>query len=196
LIRPATFTEDGHIYSENGIVVPSVTQVCEGVGLYSTEWIKDDWKAGLGTEVHYLTALLDRGENLDEYEFDQRCLPYLDSYRELKAVQKFTWYVIEYGPGITDVNGMPVGFRMDRAGVWDGMETIGEIKCTSADIPYHGVQLAGYDLCMGEIKRQRLVIRLQGDGKCAKVKPYTDPSEYGVFGWALALTHWKGNHKV
>lgn len=199
MIRPAVFTEDGHVYSENGLVVPSVTQVCESVGLYSLNGIPKDsleYKSGLGTEAHAVCALLDRGENLDEYEIDERILPYVDSYREFKAVQKWTPYLIEHGPFIADVHKMPVGFRLDRVGLLNGQETVAELKCTSADLPYHGCQLAGYDLCLGDCKRVRVVIRLQPDGKMAKVKTYDDPSEYGVFIWALGIVTWKGNKRI
>lgn len=199
MIRPAQFTEDGHVYSENGLVVPSVTQVCQGVGLFNLNGAPKnslEWKSGLGTEAHAVCALLDRGENLDEYEIDARVLPYVDSYREFKVVQKWTPILVEHGPFIADVNHMPVGFRLDRVGMLNGLESVAELKCTAADHPYHGVQLAGYDLCLGEKKRGRIVIRLQPDGKCAKVQPYKDPSEYGVFIWALALVTWKRNKKI
>jgi hypothetical protein len=200
VIRSARFTEDGHIYAEaSGIVVPSVTQVCESVGLYSTNGIPEDsleWKSGLGTEAHAVCALVDRGENLDDYEIDPRVLPYVDSYREFKVVQKWTPFLVEHGPFIADVNGMPVGFRLDRVGMLNGVESVAEIKCTAADHPYHGVQLSGYDLCLGEKKRARFVIRLQPDGKIARVKAYNDASEYGVFTWALSIVTWKGNHKL
>jgi hypothetical protein len=200
LIREAKFTEDGHVYEEaSGIVVPSVTQICQSVGLYSTNGIPKDsleWKSGLGIETHAVCALVDRGENLDDYEIDPRVLPYVDSYREFKAVGKWAPYLVEHGPFIADVNGMPVGFRLDRVGMLNGVESVAEIKCTAADHPYHGVQLSGYDLCLGEKKRARFVIRLQPDGKIARVKAYNDASEYGVFTWALSIVTWKGNKRI
>jgi hypothetical protein len=199
LIRAAQFTEDGHIYEEKGLVVPSVTQVCESVGLYSLDGIPNgslQFKSTLGTEAHAVTALLDRGENLDDWEIDPRVMAYVDSYREFKAVQKWTPILVEHGPFIADIHNMPVGFRLDRVGNLNGQETVAEIKCTSADLPYHGVQLAGYDLCLGERKRVRIVIRLQPDGKIAKVKTYDDPAEYSIFISALSIVHWKGNKRI
>lgn len=202
MIRPAKFTEDGHIYSEtdgSGIVAPSVTQVCESVGLWSKNGIPKDsleWKSKLGTEAHAVCALLDRGENLDDYEIDPRVMPYVDSYRKFAALNDWRPLLVEHGPFIADVNHMPVGFRLDRVGLLNGVECVAELKATAQDLPYHGVQLAGYDLCLGEKKRERIVIRMQDDGKPAKVQPYKDPSEYGVFTWALAIVHWKRNKKI
>src|ERR1700756_3197912 len=129
-IRAASYQEDGHLYSENGLIVPSVTQVCQSVGLYSLDGIPNgvrEFKADLRTEVHAVTALLDRGENLDEYDIDPRILPYVDSYREFKAAQKWTVSLVEYGPFIADVGSMPVGFRLDRVGVLNGGENIAEL---------------------------------------------------------------------
>lgn len=198
-IRPAKFEGEGHRYTENGVVVPSVTQVCASVGLFDLSGARKsdvERKQDLGTEAHYCCALVDRGEKLSDYEIDPRVVPYVDSYMEFKEAKQWKPVLVEHGPFIADVNGMPVGFTLDRVGNLDGREAVGEIKCTASDEPYHGCQLAGYDLCLGEVKRIRFVIRCQPDGRMAKLKEYTDQSEYGVFAWALAITHWKINKKV
>lgn len=199
MIRPAQFTEDGHVYSENGLTVPSVTQVCESVGLYSLNGIPKDsleYKSGLGTEAHAVCALLDRGEMLSEYDIDPRVMPYVESYQKFAALKNWKPFLVEHGPFIADVHGMPVGFKLDRVGNLDGQESVAEIKCTAADHPYHGVQMSGYDLCLGERKRLRFVIRLQADGKMAKLKTYDDASEYSIFISALSIVHWKGNKRI
>lgn len=199
-IRPAKLQTDGHIYScpDSGLVVPSVTQVLMSVGLVDYRFVKEavlNHKSDIGSEVHDLCSFIDRGENLSEYEYDPRLQPFLDSYHEFKTAKNWRPTLIEYGPNIADVAYMPVGFTVDRVGMIDSEESVAELKCTATDQPSHSIQLAGYDMCLGGGKRRaRYAIRLQPDGKMAKLSRYKDQSEYGVFLSALTITHWKRNH--
>jgi len=199
LIREAKFDPATHTYvcPKSGLVVPSCTQVLESVGLIDYRFVKQsvlDHKGDIGTEVHALCAVIDRGERLEDYEYDPRLQPYLDSYASFVQVMRWKPEKIEYGPYIADVGSMPVGFTVDRVGLIDSEEAVVELKCTSTDEPSHSIQTAGYDMCLGGGKRRRrYTVRLQGDGKMAKLTPHTDMSEYGVFLSALTIAHWKSN---
>lgn len=201
MIRVASFDAERHVYTDpqSGLVVPSCTQVLESVGLVDYRFVKQqvlDHKSDIGNEVHFLCSVIDRGENLDEFDYDSRLIPYLDSYRSFKDAKQWKPILVEHGPFIADVHAMPVGFTLDRVGNLDGQEAVGEIKCTAADQPSHSIQLAGYDLCLGERKRVRFVIRLQADGRMAKLQVYQDQSDYSVFLSSLAVCWWKRNHKI
>lgn len=71
-----------HQYSEDGVVLPSVTEILKRVGLLDTKGFSRE-SANFGTEVHETTTLIDLGrKTVEEYEDDPR-------YRHLKAWELF-----------------------------------------------------------------------------------------------------------
>jgi len=202
MIREAHFDASTHTYRcpKSGLVVPSVTQCLSGVGLTDYGKVRQSvlaHKSDIGSEVDFLCVALDKGENLVDYEYDPRLQSYLDSYQEFIVVKKWQAEKTNYGPFIADVAAMPCGFTVDAIGKLDGQEAVCERKCTTNDEPSHAIQTAGYDCCLGEGRRRfRFSLRLQPDGKLAKMTPHTQMSDYGIFISALSITWFKRNHKI
>lgn len=193
--------EEGHVCTrrKDGIRVPTVTQVIESVGLFKMDEMLRyvmARKSRIGLEVHSTTAIYDQGENIfEDYELDPRVSGYCESYAKLKKALDFRPYLIEFGHHGATVNGMEVGFRIDRIGALAGQETVVELKCTAEEEAHHGVQLAGYDTCMGGQRRGRVVFQLFPDGRMGKCHTYEDHQDYEAFLYALWLTWWKKNHR-
>jgi hypothetical protein len=196
--RECAFDAEKHEYrsKETGLVVISCTQVLESVGI-SQIWpgAATEAKAALGTEVHNACALVDQGYELEEV--DPRVRPFLDSYLEFKV--KCNWLpvpqMVEFGPYIAMVDGMSVGFKIDRVGLLERKEAIMELKLPGKK-PAHKVQLAIYDLCLGEVRRQRFVVQPLETGKLARIFEYNDPSDYSIARAAIAVAIWKANNNL
>jgi len=200
-IRPCKFTDDGHVYAETetGVVYSSATQIIESVGLLNYNGISKavlEFKSTIGLAVHDTTVLYDRGENLEEYDIDPRVALYVSSYTLALQTLKWKPILVEHGPFLADVNGMTLGFKLDRVFLDAKQEILAEIKCTSEHHPAHAIQLAIYDLCLGERKRKRVSILCRPDGKIADLKTYDDPNDYNVAIAALAVNTWRRNHKL
>lgn len=170
-ILKANYDEEKHIYRHpvTNVIAPSVTQILRREGLVNYNGVPKamlEHKADLGTEAHKVTAMVDRGEDLAEYEIDERVLAYADQYAELKRLLAWRPTIIEngrIGHGIAKVNGMFVGFQSDRIGMLADREAVVEIKCTTTVEPHMGCQLAFYDLCLGGPRRKRVVFQLFPD---------------------------------
>jgi len=91
LDAPVEFTEDGHIYTFEGVVLPSVTQILEAEGAVDTTFY-DEYSRHRGSMVHLATHLDDTGE-LDEDSVDPVIRPYLEAWRRFKRESGFT---VEY----------------------------------------------------------------------------------------------------
>lgn len=196
-ILKAIFEEQGHVYRhpETKAVVPSVTQILAANGLVNYNGVRKsvlEHKADLGTEVHFCCALVDKGEDLADYQIDERVLPYVDAYMEFKRLMKWQPFIVQPEPMIAEVCGMLCGFQPDAVGMVDGAETILELKTISVVGPALQIQLAGYDSCMGSPRRKRMAVQLLPDEKF-KIHEFNDSSDYGVFQAALALTWFRLN---
>lgn len=80
------FDPKDHIYKLNGVVIPSVSQVMQRVGISDFSKVPANVleRARLfGTAVHRACELFDRG-NLDERSLDSNLWPYLDGWVNFK----------------------------------------------------------------------------------------------------------------
>lgn len=211
VIHSAKFSEEDHSYRDpekDNILVPSVTQVIQLGGMCSYGMVKKsvlDAKAALGQQAHKAAAYVDLDYEIED--IDPRVKPYLDAYEDLKV--KMDWKPLmvengELGASIAEVSGMLVGFCADRVGMLCGEETVAELKTTSDVGPHMGVQLAGYDLCLGQPegapKRRRVVLQLFDDGtfkvwdeKDAKV---FHPQDVMAFRGALFGVWFRHNRRI
>ena len=154
--------------------------------LHADGHIDDRWwteeYAQRGTNVHLLTELYDRGKIVT---VPDRILekPYLDCYIEAEA---------QLGPRYTAIEKIrahrTLGFcgTPDRLGngtkMWLDVEFVLDIK-TGQPLGWHALQLALYDILtrrttMAEQSRRRIGLYLRGNGKSARVKVYSDASDY------------------
>lgn len=197
-----TFDEAAHVYKDiNGLIVPSVTQCLKAVGLISFEGINPailERKRQLGTLVHKVTELYDKGENLDDYEIPEPVLEYVDGYITFRRDTGFTPTIVE-ARSISEVHGMWFGLQPDRVGELNGVPHILELKCTAQPHPVHGVQLAGYATGLFGPKptMPRAALQLGPQfPRGYKLRPYDDPADYRTWISALALTCWQQNNKL
>ena len=187
-----TFDEATHAYSLGGARVPSATQVLRMTGWVDFEGIRRDVlenKRDLGKAVHLCTQYYDDGD-LDESTVRPAWMPYLEAWKSFRREMQVDIMGSEMC-SVGQINAMPFGMTYDRLGVVSGDESIFEIKCSAKREDWWGLQLAGYDLGMGQCKtalrRNRYAVQLQPTGNY-KLWPFEDPTDYDAFTWALATT--------
>ena len=185
-----TFEPEGHVYRWNGVIVPSVTQILEAVGILDLSMVDRDVLAAaqeLGKNVHKICELYDKG-TLDESSVDGAGRGYLDAWIKARKEMGFDKFsMIErkiYHPDYKYAG------TLDR--VYSG--TVIDIK-TGAPGGLEksaGPQLAAYMEVLNIPKRiykKRLVIHLTPDDY--KPIPLTDIRDLSTF--ISALNIW--NHK-
>ena len=89
------FDVENHVYTLDGRVLPSVTQIIRRV-LGEHNYGATDWHMERGTAAHELYALLARGEELSKYDYDQRLQPQVDAWRDWAAREKPQFMVPEW----------------------------------------------------------------------------------------------------
>jgi hypothetical protein len=195
-----TFDADGHVYRDaKGNRVPSVTQILKRTGLVSYDQVQADIlenRRNLGEIVHRDTQELDTGE-LSFSATRKDAQPYVNAWKKFKRecnVQILESEVAE----VVAYNAMPFGMTTDRHAIVNGREAVLEIKTSKAREHWWGLQLAGYDLGMGQcpaqLYRDRYVIQLRED-ETYRMWKYDDENDYHAFQWALALTYWMLNRR-
>jgi hypothetical protein len=184
-----TFDPDIHRYTFDGVVLPSVTQILQGVGLINFDGIDPQivqQAASFGTAVHEMTALDDIGD-LDEQSLDSNLLPYLEAWRTFRGAMKFDAIEQPMANRIFDFAGTP-----DRIGHLV-KPTIFDIKTGTTVYPSTALQLAGYAILSGITSARRIVIQLLPTGKF-KLTEYTDRKDREIFLAALSVYKWRESH--
>jgi hypothetical protein len=197
-----SFDQAVHAYrDERGLVVPSVTQCLKATGLISFAGINPavlEHKRQLGTLVHKVTELYDRGEDLADYDIPDEVLEYVKGYIAFRSDCNFEPTLIETRM-LGEVHSMRFGMQPDRVGDINGVPHILELKCGSQHHPSWGVQLAGYGTGLygprPSLARAALQLGPQF-GRGYRIHPYDDPADYQVWMASLALTTWQNNHKL
>lgn len=196
-----TFDELLHEYRDDqGIVMPSTTQVLKAEGLISFDGINPrilERKRQLGSLVHQITQLVDQGNDPNDFEIPEAVFEYLTGYINFRDDSGFVPNMIEQRM-LGEIHGMRWGMTPDRTGPINGVEYVIELKCGAASHPSWGVQLASYDLGLNELhKRPRLARAAVQLGpqfpRGYKLHPYEDPADYQIWMNSLANTIWKQN---
>ena len=81
------FEKEGHVYTHNGVVVPSITQILTAEGFINDEWW-DEWSRDKGSYVH-LACHYDTTNELDEESLDDEIRPYLAAFRKFMKESGF-----------------------------------------------------------------------------------------------------------
>lgn len=186
-----------HVYTVDGVRVPSVTQVLEAVGISDFSMVPPDrlqYAQDLGTAVHAATEAYDQ-DDLDYGSIAGTVVePYLEAWSKFRKETGFVPRLIE-ARGVARAGGQRYGYCLDREGDLSGRPTILDIK-TGEPSRAWGPQLAAYEesqfLLDGQ-HRRRAVIRLRGDGNWQQVME-SDPTDSHVWRWALGLATWKQLH--
>jgi len=180
-----TFDSSSHIYSVDGVTVPSVTGVISNAGLlgqaptfYTPE------SAARGTRVHRACAEFDLGVIAPEMIDEER--GYLESYQQWCALVLPQWTSIEQ-PAVSSPDfEKKFGYRFcgtaDRVGTISGGPVVLDLKTGSpASGLSHAVQLAAYDLLHDDIppgKRRRICLYLHRSGRKPKAVEFTSTTDY------------------
>jgi len=170
------FDADTHTYVDDGVEIPSVTQILERVGLVNTYFMNQYPEARQrGTDVHEATALIDRGA-LELGDFDGWMAGWIDSWSLFKidnAIDDFSHVESRFGSAELGYAG-----TVDRVAMIDDKPVIIDLK-TGKPARTHKLQLAAYAIGLGLMSKdtRRMCVHLTDDGEY-KVKEYTDPEDY------------------
>jgi hypothetical protein len=160
-----TFEPEGHTYTIDGRVVPSVTQLLHEAGLVNTRYYREEHRKR-GTEVHLACQLFDEG-TLEENP-DARYWPYLQGWKAYLNFSRFQVEQIEL-----QMYSERGGFAgtLDRLGRFPDSDIPVIIDLKSGMVPKATkLQTAGYatlarELGLGKTFR-RLAVQLFPNGRC------------------------------
>lgn len=184
-----TFDAEHHKYTDNGVNIPSATTILAAAGLPDLSMIPAatlQWKAELGTMVHFATELDDLSE-LDEDSLDERIVPYLEAYRRFKSESGFE--IIDMEKMVYDPVLKYAG-KLDRFGILNGKRTLLDIKTGMFDPLSVGPQTAAYSGAYTELKCNRYALQLKDDSTY-KLHRLNDPNDFNIFLSALNIYKWK-----
>lgn len=137
------FDAELHQYTLHGVVLPSVTQILEAVGVVDYSYLPPATRRmalGRGSAVHSATQFDDEGD-LDETLLDDELVPYLTAWRRFRAETGFVPDLIEHRS--FDPKYRYAG-TLDRRGAFpDGTKAICDIKTNSSE-GWVALQLSAY----------------------------------------------------
>ena len=183
-----------HLYTMNGMAMPSVTQVLKGTGLVDYSMIPQPVlieAAARGRAVHEAIRLA-ADDELDEGTVAPAHQPYLDAYQ--KFVRETHWQPALVEHRMWDAQRGYAG-TLDQTGMFTQAKslTLLDIK-TGPVVPGHSLQLAAYAALMGEHRRyRRIILELRGNGiyKLVEFPPANFETDLRVFYSALSCVHWQ-----
>ena len=147
------FEESTHTYTLDGVVIPSVTEICAPItcGKYPPVGVVQQ-AAARGTRVHELCALYDMDALPDEIEAE--LVGYVKAWAAFCRDYKPVWKHIEL-PLYGEIDpGQPFAGTLDRIGEIDGRTRVVDIKtAASLDRPAKVAlceQIGGYE-CLADL---------------------------------------------
>lgn len=192
------FEPIAHVYTWQGRVVPSVTQLLAP--------IKPDFsmvppavleaKRALGVLVHEACEYDDDGD-LDEESLPDQAAPYVAAWRKFRADTRCKILANERK---LFHSGLLYAGTLDRFAEIRGELWVIDLKTAAHPHPSYGVQTAGYAELLqandGHFAQQlqRGSVHLFPDG-AYKLVPYKNPNDYAAFRACLSIFHWMQNAK-
>lgn len=179
---------DEHVYELDGVVVPSVTQVLQGVGLINFDGVPAaalEYARNRGSLVHQALEFYDQ-DDLDVYSLDPAIASYLPGYQR---------YLIDSGfiPETIEQRVYHEQYRyagtLDRTGTMGGKRVLIDLKTGAVD-KWVALQTAAYEMCLPD-GYERYALQLTAEGKY-KLTKFSDHRDRQVWLSALALFNWKG----
>ena len=197
------FDRDLHAYVDtDGTRRMSVTQALTIGGLVDYSMVPAEIMAPAQTRgkmVHHAGAIIDRGDDLSEFDIPDTIEPYIEGYhlflREMKFIPDPDW--VER-PMIVELFGHRVGMTADSVGTMGGVLTVIDRKSSATAHPAWSVQTAGYEAGLkaaGLQVRQRMAVQLLRTGKY-KVLPYDNPGDFDTFADCYRIAAWKLKHRL
>ena len=184
------FDEARHIYTRNGKVLPSVTQIIKPITEYSSA-ISPEIMAHAalrGQAVHKACEIIDMGLEFAE-PLSEEIVPYVDAWKLFVAEKRVT---------ITATEQRLFHPTMQYAGTFDAIGVIGndewliDRKAIAQLTPAIGVQTAGYEAMLGR-KVRRAAVQLKSNGGYV-FQEYASRTDWPVFVSLLTIHNWKANH--
>lgn len=133
------FNSDKHVYTLDGVALPSVTSILKAEGLMGDMQFATEWHMDRGTHVHRTIELYLSG-TLNEETLDPQLRPYLSAFKAFMAATGFEVYGYEtqmFHP-MYRYAGTP-----DLWGLLDGKLTVFDIK-TGVSAAWHKAQCGAY----------------------------------------------------
>ena len=161
------FDPETHTYSYDGTIYPSVTTIIKDEWPLNTNFYsRNPGATGRGTEIHDLTAKVDRGQDsLDDYIGHKH-------YRELHSWKSF---VDRVGAAIEVIEEPFVNVSLKYAGTVDrvmsidGISTIVDLK-SGAAARWHDLQIGAYALSLDPIPEAGYAAYIRPTGGMRMVK--------------------------
>lgn len=184
------FDEEKHIYTRDGHVLPSVTQIIKPIIEYSDAIPAEvmEYASQRGKAVHKACEIIDMGGSFAE-ALDPVIVPYVDAWN-LFVKEKNV--IITQTEQHLDHKLMHYAGTFDAVGMIDGQEWLFDRKVIAQLHPAVGIQLAGYEGLLGR-KVRRAAVQLKSDGKYV-MQEYAGKSDWPVFISLLTVHNWKNNH--
>ena len=182
------FDAESHVYTVDGLIVPSVTQVLQSAGLIDFSCVPKsvlERAADFGNAVHKATALEDKGE-LDHFTLDISLQKPLDAWNKFKKDFKFVSSIIER-PMYCEKYGF--AGTPDRIGTIGRDDVLVDIK-TGVMTKTIALQTAGYEILAPFRIARRIGVQLNMDGTY-KIEEYKDKTDRRVFLSCLNVANWK-----
>ena len=190
------FDEKTHKYTVDGVEVPSVTQILEGVGLVDYRDIPRPvlaYAAERSVAVHTAAEFYDQ-HDLDFDSLDPQVAKYFIGWKNFR--KDYSFEIVESEKmHIGQMGGLLFGMRVDRVvKLGNGQIGVIDIKCTSKVHRAYGVQTAGYVIGLGfpcdPLLARRFVVHLKPNSLYA-VHEYKDPRDGEVFEAGLKIAYWR-----
>jgi hypothetical protein len=180
-----TCDEKTHEYGCNGKKYPGVTHILQNCGLIDITWYTEE-TAMRGTYIHECLKLIDENVPLIMLDIGPDIAGYINAYLQFK---KNTDYKILQGEKPYISEDYKFGGTLDRICTINGAQCILDIK-TGQKQEWHGLQLSGYKLLVGEGSFLLRVLYLNNKGKY-RLESYKDSEYRNIFISALSIYHWK-----
>ncbi len=187
-----TFDPSNHIFTRDGVLVPSCTGILQAVGItkvpeHPTALRNFRRAAARGTIIHDLACDILRGE--EDLGLFAEGVNYLKGFKQFLKDFTLTRTVTENWL-IAEHMGVTYGVIPDIHGWLNGQEAIIEIKTTVKVEDSHSIQTAAQAVALGRENALRAAVYLRPD-MSYRFKLHTDPNDFTK--WAEALSDVRTN---
>ena len=185
---------EDHVYTVDGVVRPSVTQILRDMGFIDYDAVPIDCRnKGLrrGEAVHLACQFIDEEEEGDEIDIPEWLDPYVNAYKHFTTETGFKVLMCE-----TAMYHAEMGYcgMLDRAGVFpSGQQAVLDIK-TGAVQDWVRLQTVGYsEMIRPRRYRQRCALELKPTGKYRLHGPWTDIDDF--LDWQAIVRAYHRKHR-
>jgi hypothetical protein len=195
-MSPLQFNLENHVYTVDGVKIPSVTTVLSSTGISDYSRVPSqtlEEAAARGTAVHRILELYDMGQLAECPEW---ATEYLDAWKKFKTEMDVKILACEMR---VFHDKFWFAGTLDRIAMIGGEKYILDIKTTSAVMGAHSIQTAAYSLAYRKQSKERAINRCSVyvwvGGKYQFIQ-HKGKGDESVFLAALQVHNWKVKHDV